>query len=134
MNIQQLNSDYGIADKVQFVAGKGDFPMIEVKNEHAEAKISVYGGQVLSFKPANGQEIMFLSSKAYFKEGKAIKGGTPICFPWFGPDPEGKGRSSHGFARNSMWQVRETVSTQDGATKVTLGLTDTPETKKSLGL
>ena len=130
MNIQQLNSDYGIADKVQFVAGKGNFPMIEVKNEHAEAKISVYGGQVLSFKPANGQEIMFLSSKAYFKEGKAIKGGTPICFPWFGPDPEGKGRSSHGFARNSMWQVRETVSTQDGATKVTLGLTDTPETKK----
>ena len=130
MNIQQLNANYGIADKVKFVEGKGGFPVVEINNEHARSTISLYAGQVLSFKPANQPEVMFLSSQAYYQEGKAIKGGAPICWPWFGPDPEDKGRSSHGFARNSLWQMRDVVSTQDGATKLTMGLVDTPETRK----
>lgn len=131
MNIEQLNADYGIADKVEFVEGKGGFPLIEINNEHAQATISVYGGQILSFKPVSQiDDLMFLSSKAYFQSGKAIKGGTPICFPWFGPDPEAKGRASHGFVRNRLWQMREVVSTQNGATQVTMGLVDTAETRE----
>ena len=130
MNIEQLNKDYGIANKVKFVEGQGGFPVVEVNNEHGSAKISVYAGQVLSFKPAGQTEdVMFLSNKAYYQTGKAMKGGTPICWPWFGPDPEDKGRSSHGFVRNRMWQVKDIVSTQSGATKVTLGLSDTEETR-----
>lgn len=130
MNIEQLNADYGIAQKVRFVAGKGGLPVIEVNNEYAKATISIYAGQVLSFQPVGqSANIMFLSDKAYYQEGKAIKGGTPICWPWFGPDPLSKGRSSHGFVRNRMWQIREVVSTQDGSTKIALGLTDTPETR-----
>ena len=54
----------------------------------------------------------------------------PYVGPWFGPDPEGKGRASHGLARNRMWQMRDVVSTQEGATKVTMGLVDTAETKE----
>jgi glucose-6-phosphate 1-epimerase len=130
MNIEQLNADYGIADKVKFVEGQGNFPLIKISNEYAEATISVYAGQVLSFKPvAQTQDMMFLSSQAYYQTGKAIKGGTPICWPWFGPDPEGKGRASHGFVRDRLWQVRDVVSTQDGATQVIMGLIDTPETR-----
>jgi glucose-6-phosphate 1-epimerase len=130
MNIQQLNTDYGIADKVSFVAGQGDFPLIKVSNEYAEATISVYAGQVLSFKLVDQTEdAMFLSGQAYYQPGKAIKGGTPICWPWFGPDPENKGRASHGFVRDRLWQIRDVVSTQDGATQVTMGLVDTPETR-----
>ena len=130
MNIEQLNSDYGIAGKVKFVEGKGGFPIAEINNEYATAKISVYGGQVLSFQPVHQTEdVMFLSSQAYYQSGKAIKGGTPVCWPWFGPDPAEKGRASHGLARNRMWQVREVSSTQNGSTKITLGLLDTAETK-----
>ena len=129
MNIQQLNADYGIADKVKFVEGKGGFSVMEINNEHAQATISIYAGQVLSFKPVNQSEVMFLSSKAYYQEGKAMKGGAPICWPWFGPDPEER-RSSHGFVRNRLWQMRDVASTQDGATKVTMGLVDTAETRE----
>jgi len=130
MTIEQLNADYGIADKVEIVAGKGGFPVIKVNNEHAKATISVYAAQVISFQAVDQTEdIMFLSNKAYYQEGKSMKGGTPICWPWFGPDPEGKGRSSHGFVRNRMWNLREVASAQDGATKIVLGLTDTPETR-----
>ncbi len=130
MNIEQLNADYGIANKVKFIEGKGGFPTIEISNEHAQATISVYAAQVLSFKPVNQSEVMFLSSQAYYQSGKAIKGGTPICWPWFGPDPEEKGRSSHGFVRNRLWQMRDVVSTQDGATQVIMGLVDTAETRE----
>lgn len=130
MNIEQLNANYGIADKVKFVEGQGNFPLIKINNEHAEATISVYAGQVLSFKPVGQvEDLMFLSSQAYYQTGKAIKGGTPICWPWFGPDPEGKGRASHGFVRDRLWQVRDVVITQDGATQVTMGLVDTSETR-----
>jgi glucose-6-phosphate 1-epimerase len=130
MNLEQLNADYGIADKVKFVEGQGNFPLIKISNEYAEATISVYAGQVLSFKPVGQTEdMMFVSSQAYYQTGKAIKGGTPICWPWFGPDPENQGRASHGFVRDRLWQVRDVVSTQNGATQVTMGLVDLPETR-----
>ncbi len=131
MNIEQLNADYGIANKVKFVEGEGGFPLIEVSNEYAQATISVYAGHILSFKPVNQQEdVIFLSSKVDYQSGKAIRGGTPICWPWFGPDPEAKGRPNHGFVRNRLWQMRDAIATQDGATKITMGLVDTPETRK----
>lgn len=130
MNIEQLNATYGIENKVTFVEGKGGFPIMEINNEYAIAKISVYAGQVLSFKPVGQTEdVMFFSSNAYHQSGKAMKGGVPICWPWFGADPEAKGRSSHGFVRNRLWQMRDVVSTPDDATKVTMGLLDTAETR-----
>lgn len=131
MNIEQLNADYGITDKVKFVEGKGGFPIMEISNEYAKAAISVYAGHVLSFQPTDlAEDIMFVSSQAYYQDGKAMKGGVPVCWPWFGPDPESKGRSSHGFVRNRLWQMRDVVSTQSGETKVTMGLRDTEETRK----
>ncbi|PZD74240.1 Putative glucose-6-phosphate 1-epimerase [Acaryochloris thomasi RCC1774] len=129
MKTEQLNTQYGIADQLQFIDGKGGFPNVEISNGKAKALISVYGGQILSYQPANEPEdLLFLSTRAYYQQGKAIKGGTPICWPWFGPDPEGLGRASHGFVRNRLWTVMGTHTTEDGATAVTLGVVNTPET------
>lgn len=130
MNIEQLNANYRIAGQLEFIAGKGGLPMIQVNSPKANALISIHAGQVLSFKPANEPEdVMFLSEKAYYQDGKAIKGGAPICWPWFGADPEGKGRPGHGFVRNRPWNVVATEVTADGDVKVTLGLVDTPDTR-----
>ena len=131
MSIEQLNSTYGIAGQLKFVEGKGGFPIIKIENKTAKAEISVYSGQVLSFQPASEPEdLMFLSQKAYYQEGKAIKGGIPVCWPWFGSDPEGLGRSSHGFARNRLWKVWATEAMPNGEIKVRLGLVDSAETRK----
>ncbi|MDJ0633771.1 MAG: D-hexose-6-phosphate mutarotase [Xenococcaceae cyanobacterium MO_188.B29] len=131
MSIEQLNSDYGITGQLKFVEGKGGFPFIEIENTMARALISVYGGHVLSFQPINEPEdLIFTSEKAYYQEGKAIRGGIPLCWPWFGDDPEDLGRSSHGFARNRFWTVLGTELTSEKATKVKLGLVDTTETRK----
>ncbi len=129
MNIEQLNAKHKIAGQLEIIAGQGGLPMIQVKTSKATALISIHAGQVLSFKPANeAEDVMFLSEKAYYQDGKAIKGGVPICWPWFGPDPEGKGRPGHGFVRNRPWHVVATEVTANGDMEVTLGLTETPET------
>jgi glucose-6-phosphate 1-epimerase len=131
MKIEQLNTQHGIADQLQFIDGNGGFPNIAIDNGKAKALISVYGGQILSYQPANEPEdLLFLSTKAYFQQGKAIRGGTPICWPWFGPDPEGLGRPSHGFVRNRLWMVKETKTGQDGDIRVSLGLVNTPDTEE----
>lgn len=110
------------------IAGNGGLPMINVSNDHADAVISVYAGQVLSFTPKGAADVLFVSDKAYYAEGKAIKGGVPICWPWFGADPEGKGRTAHGFMRNRMWSEWETRKNADGSTTVILGVESSPET------
>ena len=130
MNIEQLNTDHGIVGQIEFFEGQGGLPFIRASNAKANALISVYAGQVLAYRPASkAEDLMFLSEKAYYQAGKAIKGGVPICWPWFGPDPEGKGRPAHGFVRNRMWDVVDTAITVNGETRIVLGLTDTPETR-----
>lgn len=130
MSIEQLNKAHGIVGQIEFFEGKGGFPFIRISNAKANALISVYAGQVLSFRPAGrANDLMFLSEKASYQSGKAIKGGVPICWPWFGPDPEGKGRPAHGFVRNRLWDVIETAVAPNGDGKVVLGLTDTAETQ-----
>ncbi len=128
--IEQLNQEFGIANQLSIVEGKGQFPVITIENEYAKAKVSVYAAQVLSFQPAGAEaDLMFVSENAYYQPGKATKGGIPICWPWFGPDLEGQGRASHGFVRNRMWTLLSTEAVAEG-TKVRLGVSADEETKK----
>ncbi|WMJ07691.1 D-hexose-6-phosphate mutarotase [Nitrosomonas sp. sh817] len=130
MTIEQLNANFGITGQLEFIAGNGGLPMIQVKTAKAKALISIHAGQVLSYQPASeAEDVLFLSAKAYYQDGKAIKGGAPICWPWFGADPEGKGRPGHGFVRNRGWNVVVTEALANGDIKVTVGLDDTPETQ-----
>jgi glucose-6-phosphate 1-epimerase len=130
MDIDRLNAEHGIESQLRFTPGKGGFNWIEIDNGLAKAIISPYAGQVLSYRPATAAEdLLFLSDKAYFRNGKAIKGGIPLCWPWFGPDPESRGRPAHGFARTWQWTVLDTKTLEDGATRVTLGIADDRDTR-----
>jgi len=70
----------------------------------ASAEVYLNGGHLTSFKRGNGEEVIFMSTKAVFSQGKAIRGGVPICFPQFGPGE----LVQHGFARTSQWNLKET--------------------------
>jgi glucose-6-phosphate 1-epimerase len=129
MDIQGLNARFAIAGKVAVIEGDGGFPMVAVTTPAASALVSVYAGQVLSFRPAGAEDLFFLSDKAFYADGKAIKGGVPICWPWFGPDPDGKGRPGHGFVRNRMWTLRGVEELPDGRIHIRVGLADSEETR-----
>lgn len=129
LSIDALNATHGQPGQLWFDAGPGGLPFIHIHNAHAQAHISLYGGQVLSFRPHAHTDLLFLSEQALYQDGKAIRGGVPVCWPWFGPDPQALGRPNHGFARTQQWALRHTASTAEGETQITLGLTDTPDTR-----
>jgi glucose-6-phosphate 1-epimerase len=129
MNFDQL-CDYEIENELQFVEIEHGFTYIEINNAKAHATISTYSGQVLSYRPKTQQhDLLFVSDKAYYENGKAIKGGIPVCWPWFGADPDNLGRPAHGFVRNRQWEVTGSKSLADGSTKVIMGLIDSDETR-----
>ncbi len=108
-----LNSSFGIPGQIEFVNGAGGLPFISIRNQSAEATICLHGGQILSFKPTvQPIDSLFLSKKSFYEDGKAIRGGIPVCWPWFGPDPKGLQRPNHGFARNHLWSVADTASNE----------------------
>ena len=134
---------FRLQNELTIVEGEGGLPFIKVVNEYAEALISIYGAQVLSFKQkteksVESNELLFLSEKAFFEKDKAIKGGIPICWPWFGqapevtPDknPEEKSRPAHGFARNVLWELVETASSKVDGTKIVLALQESENSRK----
>ncbi|AMA08258.1 MULTISPECIES: D-hexose-6-phosphate mutarotase [unclassified Picosynechococcus] len=130
MHLDQLNQQYGLPE-LSFGDRQRGFPVIKIKNRFTTAEISLYGGQVLSFQPSNAQaDLLFLSDRSHYQPGKAIRGGIPICWPWFGADPDGLGRANHGFARDRLWTVRHTETLANGATRVILSLQDDEETRK----
>jgi len=130
MDIEHLNIKYGIAGQLKFVKGDGGFPFILIRNHSATALISLYAGQVLSFLPTGeGEDLLFLSPKAFYDAGKAIRGGIPICWPWFGPDPKGLGRPSHGFVRNGLWAVSGTQAASEFETKIKLRFLETEQSE-----
>ncbi len=81
------------------------FEYIEIKNNQAEAKIALQGGHLFHYKAIGKPALLWLSELAYFEKGKAIRGGVPICFPWFGKHKNNTSLAQHGFARTQMWEV-----------------------------
>jgi len=124
MDIEQLNTDFGIVGQLKFVRGHGGLPFIEITNESATALISIYAAQVLSYQPiAAAEDLLFLSEQSCYEPGKAIRGGIPICWPWFGSDPQDLEGLSHGFVRNEFWKVINVSALSPFETKVTLKFT-----------
>ncbi|MBE9395920.1 D-hexose-6-phosphate mutarotase [Pontibacterium sp. N1Y112] len=82
-------------------------PMLLVRNQSCEAVIAVQGAQVLQFKPQTGAELLWLSPNAVFAKGTAIRGGIPVCLPWFGVNQNAPSKPKHGFVRNQDWQLSE---------------------------
>ena len=102
--LTELQDQYALLSEVSFFQGKGGLPFIRVNNRFCDAEISLLGGQVLSFSRKDQEKtLLFCSDAAYFEHGKGIKGGAPVCWPWFGDHPEGRG--AHGFARSNLWCV-----------------------------
>lgn len=89
-------------------------PMLEIDNLHAKASISLFGGQVLSFRPhRDGRERLFMANAARLDGQAAIRGGIPVCWPWFGSHREDSSLPAHGWLRKRLWQVIEQSESLD---------------------
>ena len=94
--------------------------LLRVKNEYATAIVALQGAHVMSFRPDDQPEMLWISPKCVLESGKPIRGGIPLCLPWFGPSADGS--ILHGFARTLEWRYVASNDMDDGATKVILEL------------
>ena len=123
MNISQFQKLIEPVSGVRMIELASGFPVIEVNSRRAQASISLYGGQLLSYKPhKQPQDLIWLSDRACFKKGKAIRGGIPVCWPWFANNELYDNQPAHGFARNSFWQPVDITALENGNVAIKLAM------------
>jgi glucose-6-phosphate 1-epimerase len=113
-----LNQKFAIPGHVFFKQGPGGLVVAEVGNVHATATIALQGAHVMTWAPRGAAPVIWLSRQAKFALGKSIRGGVPICWPWFGPHASESSFPGHGFARTVAWEVVETKALRDGSTRL----------------
>ncbi|MPM19401.1 putative glucose-6-phosphate 1-epimerase [bioreactor metagenome] len=121
-SLHELNVRCGRPD-VRFVAGLGDFAVAQLSNRFGVATVALHGAHVMSYVPQGAHPVIWMSEHSKFEPGQPIRGGVPVCWPWFGPDPLSR-FGGHGFARLVSWRVAQTETAPGGETSIALELTD----------
>ncbi|MGF1700538.1 D-hexose-6-phosphate mutarotase [Photobacterium makurazakiensis] len=124
MDLRQLSTLSTLSDSVTVCEYQG-IKIIRIIHNAVEAGISLHGGHLIWFKPTGESDVIWLSEKAEFDPTKAIRGGIPVCWPWFGK----AATPSHGFARNSEWTLKEHRENEHGVI-VALALEDNETTRE----
>jgi len=106
------------------------FAYLEIENRQAKAKIALQGAHIFEYTKEGEASLLWLSQKSLFENNKAIRGGIPVCFPWFGKNDKGKDLPQHGFARTMIWDVVLQEDLDECTTHIVLRLESNAATKK----
>mgnify|MGYP001257092396 CR=1 FL=1 len=93
---------------------------IEVNSPMCHAHIFLQGAQVTHFQPKNQPSLLWISQAETYEKGVSMRGGIPICWPWFGLHPE-PDYPQHGFARHKIWHL-ERIQESEQEVLITLTL------------
>lgn len=127
--ITELDRQFEIPGTAQIVAGNGGLPKVRITSPKAEGEMYLHGAHVTSWKPADREEVLFVSSQSRWEDGHAIRGGVPICFPWFGDKPDDPHAPAHGFVRTKAWQL-ESIAKEGDAVTVSMFTESNNDTKQ----
>ena len=116
--LQDLTRQHAITDILQFSEPSPGYFVAEISNPHASARIALQGAHLLTFQPHGAEALIWLSPEAKLAEGKSVRGGVPVCWPWFGPHAEQKAYPGHGFARTVPWRLERASQLGDGRTEL----------------
>ncbi|MDD5300849.1 MAG: D-hexose-6-phosphate mutarotase [Gallionella sp.] len=127
---QQLNTQFGIDGQVVFRKDAGGLIVAEISNPQATASLCLQGAHLMAWQPkSQSLPVVWLSRDAKLAAGKSIRGGVPVCWPWFGAHAAESGFPAHGYARTVPWQVIESGTEPNGATRLTLRLLENEKTR-----
>jgi D-hexose-6-phosphate mutarotase len=128
--LQRLNDLYAIPGQVCFQAGPGGLLMAVINNAHARGTMTLAGGHVLDYTPHGSQPVLWVSPNACYTVGKAMRGGVPVCWPWFGAHPDDpQAKPMHGLVRTLLWQVTAARALPGGETQVCMSVSETEATR-----
>lgn len=103
----------------------GELPLVVVTHPKVRAAVTLQGAHLVAWQPSGERPVIWLSEQTPLTAGKAIRGGVPICWPWFGP----AGEPAHGFARNLPWTL-SAHDENDDCVMLTFSLKSSEQTKK----
>ena len=109
-------------DGVRIEKGPGGLDRLVLQATEAEAHVFLHGAHVSHFQPKGEKPVLWMSGESRFEAGKPIRGGVPVCFPWFGPKAGSAEAPLHGFARILPWAVSAVTREPDGSLRAVLEL------------
>ena len=104
MNLEELRKHF-VVPGITFDDDEGGLTRVRVKSSQASGELFVHGAHCAAWQPAGQTAVLWMSQRSYYETGKPIRGGVPICFPWFGPHASDKSLPAHGSS------AREAVGT-----------------------
>jgi glucose-6-phosphate 1-epimerase len=119
-----------VAERIVVETGAGGLPCARVSGARADAELYLQGGQLTRWQPHDTAPVLFLSPRAVYAPGTAIRGGVPLVFPWFGPHAGDPQAPMHGFARTRPWRLVTSGPGADGAVVLDLALEDDEATRR----
>lgn len=125
-NLDTLNQQFALGNSLHFCDGTAGLAVAEIACRHSMARVALQGAQVLAWQPVGHGPVIWVSKAAVFEPGKGVRGGVPVCWPWFGARD---GLPAHGFVRTRTWQVRHSAVEADGQVVLVLGIQDDASTR-----
>ncbi|MDQ6950395.1 MAG: D-hexose-6-phosphate mutarotase [Mariprofundales bacterium] len=122
--IAQWNETMGLEGRILFACGADGLVQAVVCSAQAQAHLALQGGHLIAFRPSGEEELLWMSPDANFARGKSLRGGIPVCWPWFGPHPDDATQPAHGIARTMPWLPQQSFLLENGAIRLHLTLID----------
>src|SRR6516165_4096387 len=97
---------FEIPGLVEIVEGNSGLEKVVITSPACQGEMYLHGAHITSWKPAGKEEVLFLSTRSHWEDGRPIRGGIPVCFPWFAHKGDDPGAPDHGFVRTKAWQLQ----------------------------
>jgi len=124
MQLKALNKKFGIKGHLSFRDAGDGFIVADIDNELCQGSVALQGAHLMTWQPKGEKPVIWMSPVATLAKSKSIRGGVPICWPWFGAHARDASFPGHGFARTVMWDVIATGVGKNGATSITFAIAD----------
>src|SRR5436853_4195035 len=129
-SVHDLQQQHGIDGMIRFEPGNGGLTRAVITTPAGEAQVYLHGAHVAHYQPRGQRPVFFMSAHSAFEAGKPIRGGVPVCLPWFAVKEDDPSAPMHGFARISEWTVDATQRVDDDRASVTLSFRGPPESMR----
>jgi len=124
LQISALNEKFGIDGELSFRDAGDGFIVIDISSELCDASIALQGAHLMTWQPKGEEPVIWMSPVAKLGAGKSIRGGVPICWPWFGAHATDSSFSGHGFARTVLWDVVSSSKLDNGSINIAFRIAD----------
>jgi glucose-6-phosphate 1-epimerase len=128
--LSELNRRFEIPGIAKIVDGRVGLACVKITTPRASGEIYLHGAHVTSWKPAGTEEVLYVSSKSKWQDGSAIRGGIPVCFPWFSTRAEDPRSPAHGLVRTNSWEL-EGITHADHDVTIALSTSANEATRKT---